>query len=66
MANSVGPDEAAHYELPHLGLHCLQIQPFSFLLLGALNSSHYQKRDTVVWPRHMELSPKTKDTSELD
>ena len=25
-ANSVYPDEEAHYESPHLGLHCLQIQ----------------------------------------
>ena len=23
FANSVDPDEAAHYEPPHLGLHCL-------------------------------------------
>ena len=23
LVNSVDPDEAAHYELPHLGLHCL-------------------------------------------
>ena len=23
FANSVDPDEAAYYELPHLGLHCL-------------------------------------------
>ena len=24
MANSVDPDEMAHYELSHLDLHCLQ------------------------------------------
>ena len=24
MANSVDPDETAHYEPSHLGLHCLQ------------------------------------------
>ena len=24
MANSVDPDETAHYELTHLDLHCLQ------------------------------------------
>ena len=26
-------DEVAHYELPHPGLHCLQIKLFSFLAL---------------------------------
>ena len=31
MANSVDQDEAAHDELPHLDLHCLWIQEFSFL-----------------------------------
>ena len=30
-ANSVDPDEVAHNEPPHLDLHCLQIQIFSFL-----------------------------------
>ena len=30
-AKSVDPDEAAHYELPHLDLYCLQ--PFLFLAL---------------------------------
>ena len=30
-ANSVDPDEAAHYELPHLDLRCLQMQIFSIL-----------------------------------
>ena len=30
FANSVDPDEAAHNELPHLGLHCLQSQQFWF------------------------------------
>ena len=31
-ANSVDPDEAAHYELPHLDLHCLQTQLFFSVL----------------------------------
>ena len=31
--NSVDPDEVAHYEPPHLDLHCFQIQLFSFLML---------------------------------
>ena len=30
MANSVDPDEVAHYELPHLDLHCFQNQQISF------------------------------------
>ena len=30
--NSVDPDEVAHYEPPHLYLHCLQIQLLSFLV----------------------------------
>ena len=28
MANSIETDEAAHFELPHVALHCLQIQLF--------------------------------------
>ena len=32
-ANGIDPDEAAHYELPHLGLPCLKIQLISFLVL---------------------------------
>ena len=32
-ATNVDLDEAAHDELPHLALHCLQIQVFSFLTL---------------------------------
>ena len=32
-ANSSNPDKAAHSELPHLDLHCLQIQ--LFILFGA-------------------------------
>ena len=30
IANSVDPDEAAHKELPHLDLYCLQIQLWGF------------------------------------
>ena len=37
-ANSVDQDEVAHYELPHLGLHCSQIQLFS--VLGAFSVSY--------------------------
>ena len=29
-AKNVDPSEAAHYELPHLGLRCLQITIFNF------------------------------------
>ena len=29
-AKNVDPDEAAHHELPHLGLRCLQITIFNF------------------------------------
>ena len=32
-ANIVDPDEAAHYELPHLDLYCLQIHLLSFSAL---------------------------------
>ena len=32
-ANSVDLDEVAHNEPPHQGLHCLQIQLFSSLVL---------------------------------
>ena len=30
-ANSVDPDEVAHYDPPHLNLRCLQLQLFSVL-----------------------------------
>ena len=33
-ANSADPDNMAHYELPHLNLHCLLIQLLSFLVLA--------------------------------
>ena len=33
FANKVDPDEAAHYEPPHLDLHCL---PTSFSILSML------------------------------
>ena len=36
-ANSVDLDEAVHHELPHLDLHCLQNQVFSFLALLVFN-----------------------------
>ena len=32
-ANSVDSDEVAHYEPPHLDLHCLQIKIFSLILV---------------------------------
>ena len=32
-SNNVDPDEVAHYEPPHLDLHCLPIQLFSFLAI---------------------------------
>ena len=35
-ANSVDPDEAAHFELPHLDLHYLQIHLFLFLVIKVL------------------------------
>ena len=35
--NSVDPDKAAHNELPHLDLHCLQIRLFFFLNLLCVN-----------------------------
>ena len=30
VANNLDPDDVAHYEPPHLDLHCLQIQLFSW------------------------------------
>ena len=35
-SNSVDPDEVAHFDLPHLDLHCLEIQLFKFLVLYML------------------------------
>ena len=43
-ANSVDPDEAAHFEPPHLDLYCLQIQLFSFfgpISLNVVNCHNY-------------------------
>ena len=37
MANSIDPDKATHNELPHLDLHCLQIQLGFFFALKGLN-----------------------------
>ena len=39
-AVSVDSDEVAHDEPPHLNLHCLQIQLFSYLELKGLNGLH--------------------------
>ena len=36
MANTVDPDEMAHYELSHLEVQCLQIQLFLCLTLQGL------------------------------
>ena len=36
-ANCADPDKAAHYELPHLDLHSLQIQLVSFLMRSSIN-----------------------------
>ena len=42
MANNVDPDEVAHQELPHLDLHCLQIQLVSYFdALGLKHSFRY-------------------------
>ena len=30
---TVTPDESAHHELPHLDLHCLQVELFFFILV---------------------------------
>ena len=35
-ANRDDQDEAAHNELPHLDLHCLEIRLFHFLMLQGL------------------------------
>ena len=35
--NSVDPEEVAQYEPPHLDLHCLHIQLFTFLEFLVLN-----------------------------
>ena len=46
MANSVDPDEAAHHELPHQDLCCLQIQlffTFGILILKDTFFSLYEK-----------------------
>ena len=34
-ANHEGPDEAVHYELPHLDIYCLQILDFHFWLFSS-------------------------------
>ena len=36
LANSVDTEEVAHYEPPHLDLHCLKINLFHFLTLTCI------------------------------
>ena len=44
MASSADSDEAAHYEPPHLDLHCLQIKlpVVSYFALKALKCRHVE------------------------
>ena len=37
FANSVDSDEVAHYEPPHLDLHCLQIQLHYIFIFGVFS-----------------------------
>ena len=45
MANSVGPDEVAHYEPPHQYLRCLGFQLFLSLVLKKLRADPIDKED---------------------
>ena len=47
-ANSVDPDEAAHYELHHQGLCCLQIQLFTHLALEAVRHILWSLTDVIM------------------
>ena len=42
MANSVDPDETAHYELSHLDLHCLHRYLFCSARLNGLVNDLWQ------------------------
>ena len=42
------PDEAAHHELHHLELHCLQIQLVSFLVLLTLKCQTKIAADDIL------------------
>ena len=44
MANSVDPDETAHYELSHLDLHCLQ----KYLIQEGLLSVSGERMCTIL------------------
>ena len=44
MANSVGPDEVAHDEPPHLDLSCLQIPQF-YILAPDVSLGYPSKRN---------------------
>ena len=43
-ANSMASDEAAHYELPHLDLHCLQIHMFFYFDANKKHITHAQEK----------------------
>ena len=50
----------AHYELPHLDLHCLQVQLFLFLvLLGIIMTPflnvHFRQMQEVYLDKHIRL-----------
>ena len=49
MANSVDQNEAAHYELPHQDLHCLQTLLFSLLALETFDKAGALKQDLSVY-----------------
>ena len=53
FANSVYPDEVAHYEPPHLDIHCLQIQLSSGSLLFSLQSLNSQY--DIAWTKHFKF-----------
>ena len=54
-ANSVDQNEAAHYELPHSDLHCLQVQLFSFDTFRVKQLFH--KIWLISYPRSSRNTP---------
>ena len=48
MANSVDPDETAHYELSHLALHCLHRYLYMYWSVGMKRLTKHHTQGPVV------------------
>ena len=64
-ANTTDLDEAVHHEPPHQDLCCLQIQPFSSLMLSVKATSYLKCKETIAcernfWKRKITRTERTR------